>query len=873
MVKINRSYGLDRALTDVFPRPVIAARAPTTGDKNHPIGREWVRTSTNQAWILTSVVAGSATWSLTGPGASDVDTLTGDGGGAISPTGGTVILAGGINITTAGTAGPGTITYNLDAAITLATSVTSPIYTSAAGMAISAPAANDITMKMGDAVGAQKISFTDSADAEQASLDSDGTLTVVEVDGILGANTPTAITGTTIVANTSVTSPIYTSTGAVDTNINAVASQDIIIKMGDNAAVNKVSFVDSDSAEVANIDSNGGFTTTGLTFTGLLTANASALINTAGATLNLATDNTAGTVNIAHGTTIRAVAIATVGGVAHTVAIGSASGGTTTIDTAAGISLDAATASNFTVTGAADLTIGSTAGGVDITSGEAAADAISLDATAGGGGITLAAGTAGILIGNQADCTTLALGDFAPTATRTITIGGGTVITAAVTDTIDIAPDGATTNANSIKTVNINTGTVATGELLTNIASGTVTSGTHTTEIATGNRAAGTMALNIMTGTGTKTCSLGNADGLTTSNILGPFNLNVNQNNNTAINTGTSTGTVDIGNVANSGAMTLGSSSTLDVDIAGALQINSSGAAISIGNDDIDQAVNLGTDGERTVTVGSINGAAALVLQSGTTDIIVTGTVKEVTSEFTSRSGDTIPAVSQSPVMTTAADTGGAATGANGDVNLMQLQDGVLMEQFIIGTQTIIAPRMDANGLLISLDLTVAEGAEYNFGAGRTNSRHAFTIGTSAAFFLEVGFRINDMDGAAPYIIGFRKSEANNAAFGTYTDYAAIGMIAASQVANIITVDELNGTGQTITNTTDAWGGDGTINTLKVLVSSAGVVTYTVNGAAPTAAGAITFDGTDVVCPFIDLVHSASATEVNITSFKCGFQA
>jgi hypothetical protein len=785
--------------------------------------------------MLTSVSSGSATWSLVGPGASDVDTLTGDGGGAISPAAGNITLAGGTNLTTAGAGS--TITFNMDAAITLATSVTSPLYTAAAGLAITSAAANDITMKMGDAIGAQKISFTDSADVEQASLDSDGTLTVVNMDGIIGATTPAAITGTTIggttiTASTSFVSPIFTSTGAVDTNINAVGGQDIIVKMGDAGAANKVSFVDSASAEVASIDSNGAFTTTGLTFTGLLTANASATINTAGTALNLGTDNSGDAVNIGNGNVARAISIGTTG-----------------------ISLDAATACNFTCS-------------------LAAGSAIVIEASDGAGGVDIKAGSAGIAIGNEADTAIIGVGDAAPTASRTISIGGGTVVTAAVTDTVDIAPDGATTNANSIKTVNINTGTVATGQVLTNIASGTVTSGTHTTSIASGNRAAGTMALNLMTGTGTKTLNAGNADGLTTSNVLGPVNVNVNQNNAVAICTGTSTGTVDIGNVANSGAMTIGSSSTLDVDTAGAIQINSSGAAISIGNDDIDQAVNLGTDGERTVTVGSTNGAAGLVLQAGTGEITVTGTVKEISAEFLEASGDEITSISQSPIMQSALTTGAAPSGATGDVNLMYLQQGVLMEQFILGAgQTIIAPRMSANGLLVSLDLTATEGAEYNFGAARTNSRHAFTIGTSPAFFFEVGLYINDMDGADPYVIGFRKSEANNATFGNYTDYAAIGMIASTSATNLVTVDELNSGGQTITNTTDAWGGDGTTNTLRVLVSAAGVVTYTVNGGAPSAAGAITFDNADVVCPFIRLTHSASPTAVNITSLKCGFQA
>ncbi len=167
------------------------------------------------------------------------------------------------------------------------------------------------------------------------------------------------------------------------------------------------------------------------------------------------------------------------------------------------------------------LTLASTLGSVNITASEAAADAIVINATDAAGGLQIKCGTGGLLIGCEADTTTVSVSDLAPTSSRTVTVGGGTVVTAAVTDTIDIGPDGATTNANSVKTVNVNTGGVTLGQVLTNIATGAVTSGTHTTAIATGNRAAGTMACNLMTGTGTKTLNIGNADGLTTINMSG----------------------------------------------------------------------------------------------------------------------------------------------------------------------------------------------------------------------------------------------------------------------------------------------------------------------------------------------------------------
>jgi hypothetical protein len=100
-----------------------------------------------------------------------------------------------------------------------------------------------------------------------------------------------------------------------------------------------------------------------------------------------------------------------------------------------------------------------------------------------------------------------------------------------------------------------------------------------------------------------------------------------------------------------------------------------------------------------------------------------------------------------------------------------------------------------------------------------------------------------------------------------------MGMIAATSPTEIILATELNSAGTVVTNTTDLWGGDAGINTLTVKVSAAGVVTYLVNGVAPTATAAFTFDTPDVVVPFIHLVHSATPSAVNLISYKIGYQA
>ena len=253
---------------------------------------------------------------------------------------------------------------------------------------------------------------------------------------------------------------------------------------------------------------------------------------------------------------------------------------------------------DFTVagTGSLDIDMVNTAGSINISSAEAVADAIVIAATDAAGGVQIQAGTGGILIGNEADTTPIDMGNFAPTASRTITVGGGTVVTAAVTDTIDIAPDGATTNANSIKVVNIATGVVTTGENNINIGTGTAASGTHAVNISTN------------TGGGTKTVNIGNADGLTTFNVDAITLINDSLNVNTSINTGTSTGVVAIGNGA-AGAVTVDSGAGISLDgatasnftVTGATQdltlSSVGGSVLVLATEDIAQNIYLHSDG------------------------------------------------------------------------------------------------------------------------------------------------------------------------------------------------------------------------------------------------------------------------------------
>lgn len=59
---LKRAYGLDNALQELSPVPIIATRAPTSRDTG-PLGTSWINKSTNIPYTLTSVTANSANWS------------------------------------------------------------------------------------------------------------------------------------------------------------------------------------------------------------------------------------------------------------------------------------------------------------------------------------------------------------------------------------------------------------------------------------------------------------------------------------------------------------------------------------------------------------------------------------------------------------------------------------------------------------------------------------------------------------------------------------------------------------------------------------------------------------------------------------------
>lgn len=145
VMAINRTapgvaYGLSDALLDVFPAPVVSTRDPLASDKAQ-LGTVWVNKSTNDFFILTSIVANVATWSSPSNGSGIFTSLEATTGNITADIGDIVATLGSV---TAGAAVSAGTNVSATLAISAGTTIT-------AGTGITATT-GDITASAGDIV-------------------------------------------------------------------------------------------------------------------------------------------------------------------------------------------------------------------------------------------------------------------------------------------------------------------------------------------------------------------------------------------------------------------------------------------------------------------------------------------------------------------------------------------------------------------------------------------------------------------------------------------------------------------------------------------------------------------------------------------------
>ncbi len=145
-----------------------------------------------------------------------------------------------------------------DAILTNGGVLVTGVVATAADLAITAASAKNIIMKLGANDTSKKLSIIDSDDAEVLKIDGNGLITTAA--GLAGPVTG-ALTGNSTGTHTGNVAGVETITAKTATDMAIVADgdEDIILKMGDAAAANKIIFQDSAAATVATLDSNGVF--------------------------------------------------------------------------------------------------------------------------------------------------------------------------------------------------------------------------------------------------------------------------------------------------------------------------------------------------------------------------------------------------------------------------------------------------------------------------------------------------------------------------------------------------------------------------------------------------------------------------------------
>ena len=192
--------------------------------------------------------------------------------------------------------------------------------------------------------------------------------------------------------------------------------------------------------------------------------------------------------------------------------------------------------------------------------------------------------------------------------------------------------------------------------------------------------------------------------------------------------------------------------------------------------------------------------------------------------------------------------------------------DGLGFEYDPLGTQTITSPQITADGLNISMDQTEDDGVILCRGITARNPE-SFVIGTDPAFYAKCRFTIANVSGTDDCAFGFVKATAYESNFDDWEDGAFLNVIS----GNITIQTILNDAATTSTDTTDDWA-DTEEHELEVNVSAAGVVTYKIDGAAPTVTAAFTFDDGDRVFPCFFFLHAAApvAGVVTISKWESG---
>ena len=216
----------------------------------------------------------------------------------------------------------------------------------------------------------------------------------------------------------------------------------------------------------------------------------------------------------------------------------------------------------------------------------------------------------------------------------------------------------------------------------------------------------------------------------------------------------------------------------------------------------------------------------------------------------------------------------GVAAGTDNSKNQWMFANGACLEAWNGEASALIVPVQVAGvGIDIPLDAVSNDAMEIVVADSINSTGPCFTIGTDAAFRLDVKLKLDDVSDYDVCAVGFRKQGAFvddlTATAGWKTSHSDMAALSSTS-GDVYIYHSLNGSDAEVDTTNNF--ADGETHTFSVLVSAAGVVTYLIDGSAPSTTLAHTFDDGDIVIPFFYGIGAATGDPVTLVSWFSGHQ-
>jgi hypothetical protein len=214
---------------------------------------------------------------------------------------------------------------------------------------------------------------------------------------------------------------------------------------------------------------------------------------------------------------------------------------------------------------------------------------------------------------------------------------------------------------------------------------------------------------------------------------------------------------------------------------------------------------------------------------------------------------------------TDAASTGAVAATTVDTWNTFEYKNNKFF-QYNATAQTILVPVQTVDGLSIAGDQVENEIVELGMGI-TAGEKHSYQVGRDGDLRLRVKMKIDDVSGTDACLVGWRKAEAGQADWNNYDELIAFNVVSGDIKGSLIK----NNAATDTDDLGDNWA-DLETHELELVVGRDGNVTLYIDGSAPTTAhaGALKFDGNEVIVPFIHILQDANLTPVTLIEWECG---